>query len=256
MDMIKKGKKLLSILLNEYYRSCLLKGVAPAVEHSAALKSYQLNSVIDVGANRGQFTTMIFDLFPNSNIIAFEPLAEPFRKLVEVTSRFTNIRTVNTAIGPEKANLPINVATRDDSSSLLQITAMQEAVFPQTGYKRTDYVEVAPMTNYVSSSDLKSPCLLKIDVQGFELQVLKGCYELISNVDLIYVETSFVELYDGQPFAYDIINYLHPRGFQLSGIYNLHYTKAGHPVQGDFLFVRGKASETESKQMDAQLKAS
>ena len=86
------------------------------------------------------------------------------------------------------------------------------------------------------SSDL--PALLKIDVQGYELAVLAGCDSLLAAFAFVYVECSFVELYDGQALATDVVDFLSARGFALAGVYNLTYNRVGAAVQGDFLFSR------------------
>ncbi|HEB94406.1 MAG TPA: FkbM family methyltransferase, partial [Gammaproteobacteria bacterium] len=78
---------------------------------------------------------------------------------------------------------------------------------------------------------------LKIDVQGFEMEVLRGCEELLRRFQYVYVECSFVELYAGQAFADEIIAFLRERNFILDGVYNPCYDKNGRAVQADFFFV-------------------
>jgi len=80
--------------------------------------------------------------------------------------------------------------------------------------------------------------LLKLDVQGFELEVLKGCRSMLDYFSRVYVECSFVELYEGQALAHEVIDYLHQHGFRLSGVYNMTYGKEGIAVQADFLFTK------------------
>ena len=77
---------------------------------------------------------------------------------------------------------------------------------------------------------------MKVDVQGFKLNVLKGGNRLLPDFEYVYIECSFIELYDGQALANDIIDFLHQKNFYLRGVYNLYYDKNGVAVQGDFLF--------------------
>lgn len=235
---LRKLAKGLRLLADGRFRPGLLKGVAATVEHAPAFKPYHFETVIDVGANRGQFTLLMAGLFPEARILAFEPLIEPFRRLIAVTAALPNVRAFHSAIGPERTSLPMNVSKRDDSSSLLPITAMQEKIFPHTGHARIDHVRVAPLGDFIDDVDLARPSLLKIDVQGFELQVLKGAADCLDDFDVVYVEASFVQLYEGQPYASDIIDFLHKRQFRLAAIYNLSQTAAGQAVQADFLFER------------------
>jgi len=80
------------------------------------------------------------------------------------------------------------------------------------------------------------PALLKIDVQGYELEALRGCEPLLDRFRHVYVECSFMELYEGQGLASEVIGYLAVYGFRLVGVYNMGYDRKGHAIQGDFLF--------------------
>jgi hypothetical protein len=108
-------------------------------------------------------------------------------------------------------------------------------------------VPVAPLTKYLSLEDLNQPALLKIDVQGYELEVLKGCDSLLFAFQYIYLECSFVELYQGQALAGDVILYLLRRKLQLSGVYNQVKDSKGRPVQADFLFAKSGPCSMASK---------
>ena len=81
-----------------------------------------------------------------------------------------------------KKTVPIYVSERDDSSSILQIGIEQSAIFPETEEYHTEDVSVAPLNHYVKFEDIVSPILLKIDVQGYELEVLKGCGNILEHL--------------------------------------------------------------------------
>ena len=74
------------------------------------------------------------------------------------------------------------------------------------------------------------------DMQGFELEALRGCESLLANFEWIYCECSFVELYSGQKLVADVIDWLSNRGFRLMGMYNPSYDRNGQSIQADFLF--------------------
>ena len=145
---------------------------------------------------------------------------------------------VQSAIGPKREAVQMHVSNRDDSSSLLNIGENQSSIFPGTKEKSTEEINVAPLSHFLTKEDLIKPVFVKIDVQGFELEVLKGSKNLIDVFDYIYVECSFVELYEGQALADEVITYLANYSFQLKGVYNTFYDKKGIAVQGDFLFVK------------------
>lgn len=79
---------------------------------------------------------------------------------------------------------------------------------------------------------------MKLDVQGFELEALRGCENMLDRFRYVYCECSFVELYEGQALAHEIIDYLSQHKFKLTGVYNMTYDKRGIAVQADFLFSR------------------
>lgn len=100
----------------------------------------------------------------------------------------------------------------------------------------TQPVRVARLADRLSEEDIEPRALLKLDVQGFELEALAGCEDLLDRFDWIYAECSFVELYAGQAFADEVISWLRERGFALRGVYNMTYDDSGQAIQADFLF--------------------
>jgi len=90
----------------------------------------------------------------------------------------------------------------------------------------------------LSPADLESPTLLKIDVQGTELEVLTGADGLLDVVDTILVECSFVELYAGQALASDVLSFLHKRSFRLANIVAPTLGHKGEVLQADIVFER------------------
>jgi len=236
--LIRVGK-LAPILKSPYYQKMLLcHRVAAGVEHAQVLSGLDCRTVVDIGANRGQFALVARQCQPEAWIISFEPLpaaAAKFRALFAGDDRVT---LHEAAIGPAPGNATIHISRRDDSSSLLPITSAQVALFPGTAEIATAIVRVAPLRQFISAADIQIPALLKVDVQGFELEALRGCEDLLDQFTCVYVECSFVELYAGQSLADEVIAWLRERGFRLRGVHNMEYDRDGRAVQADFLFAR------------------
>ncbi|MCG2634294.1 MAG: FkbM family methyltransferase, partial [Gammaproteobacteria bacterium] len=176
--------------------------------------------------------------FPQAHIVSFEPLAGPAALWRAVFAGDARAQLIEAAVGPEPGEAEIHLSARDDSSSLLPITARQNALFPGTAEAGTARIRVARLADHVPAEVIEPPALLKLDVQGFELQALAGCEDLLERFDWVYVECSFVELYAGQAFADAVIAWLGERGFVLQGVYNMAYDGEGRAVQADFLFGR------------------
>lgn len=241
--MIKKIVKLYRILFNRQFILAIFKGSAAGTEHCRLLRVLDCNHVVDIGANRGQFALVSRNCFPDAMIDSFEPLTEPANIFENVFSHDSNIHLHRLAIGEKEGVLTIHVANRDDSSSLLPIGKEQVLLFPGTNEREQRTVRVSPLSAILLGQDIRSPALLKLDVQGYELEALCGCAELLGHFHYIYCECSFVELYEGQALAHKVIEYLSQRAFNLSGIYNMTYDKRGLAIQADFFFVNSIVSE-------------
>lgn len=211
--------------------------VLASTEHSAAL-AYNLRIVVDIGANRGQFALVARHRASKARVISFEPLSVPSERFRQIFTGDERVTLHQVAIGPYSGKATIHVSKMDDSSSLLPIGAAQNRLFPGTDEKGAEVVRVGSLDEFLSPDDINPPAILKIDVQGFELEALKGCESLLEKFDYVYAECSFLELYEEQALADDVISWLRDRGFVLSGVYNMSYDYKGKAVQGDFLFMR------------------
>ena len=218
------------------YLYAIARGVVPGVEHTQVLIRLSCRTVIDIGANRGQFALVTRRCFPEAQIVSIEPLAEPAKRFRSVFKNDPAVTLRQTAIGPQSGESVIHVSAADDSSSLLPISPLQERLFPGTHEVRTEKIRIGPLSDYVLPEDIVPPAMLKLDVQGYELEALRGCEELLGRFSHVYVECSFVELYFGQALVDDIISWLRVRGWCLSGIYNMTYDRKGRSIQADFLF--------------------
>ena len=230
-------KKLSIILLSPILRKVFFRYfVMAGVEHRAAL-SHKLLTVVDVGANRGQFA-LAARAISGAKVISFEPLqsiANIFQKI------FQNDPLVNlhiAAIGAKSEKRKIHISARDDSSSLLEISEHQVKLFPGTHSIDSTEINVAPLAYFLSADEIIRPAMLKLDVQGFEIDALIGCASHFNFFDYIYCECSFIELYKNQKLANEVIDYLHINQFSLIGVYNPYYHDNGQCIQADFLFVR------------------
>ncbi|WP_295455556.1 FkbM family methyltransferase [uncultured Thiodictyon sp.] len=225
--------KYLQLLVNRRYWPALRHGVAATVEHDAALGQDDFATVIDVGANKGQFATYALTRWPRARLICFEPLPQPRAILGCVTQGRAEIHAC--ALGATGTTGQLHLATRADSSSLLPLGTQQKAIF-QMDECGTLAVPIERLDACLSVP-LQRPSLLKIDVQGYELEVLRGAAGLLDEIDAIYVEVSYAELYEGQALHDDVATFLTSAGFRDAGHFN-EQVYHGARIQADLLFRR------------------
>jgi FkbM family methyltransferase len=212
--------------------------VAASVEHEAIPLRDDFGTVIDVGANRGQFAVFAARRFPRATLICFEPLPGPRAQIRRAVPDATRLRLLDVAIGSVAGEAEFHVSAADDSSSLLPIGQRQRVVFPGTEELSTMTVQVRRLDDVLAADELTGPTLLKVDVQGGELAVLQGAQQLLASVDAVLIEASFVELYAGQALIDAVWQELRNQGFSCRGIWSPTYGPQGECVQGDLLFAR------------------
>ena len=117
-------------------------------------------------------------------------------------------------LGNKNDTALMNISDFSDSSSLLNATPLE---FEEFGIKKIAEVsvEVRKLSDLIETQGLPVPDLIKLDVQGFELEVLKGAGEFLDLATYLIIEVSFREYYYGQPLFLEITNYLANHGFSI-----------------------------------------
>jgi FkbM family methyltransferase len=225
-----KGLRLLSH--PSHLRTFARYGVVASLEHRE-LPRTPYATVVDVGAHTGQFSLLARKLYPQATIHAFEPLPEAAAKFREVFADDPHVRLHEVAIAPAKGDATLYLDGTWDGGSLLPGAWRPEREVP---------VHAAPLEEFVAVDELRSPALLKLDVQGYELDALVGCSTLLDRFDDVVVELMLREDRIGQPLAADVIALLRDRGFQLVGIDSIG-RRDGSIVRFDGIFSRVRAHQ-------------
>jgi FkbM family methyltransferase len=229
--------KLLRVMWIPEYRGPFLRTrVAASTEHDAILPGLQLRTVVDIGANRGQFALCVRRLYPQAQIYSFEPLSRPARSWMRIFGSDPRAKLFKKAVAAQAGSATMSVSRWDVSSSLLPFAQAQHDNFPFTEEASREVVETTTLPACLDERSLEAPALLKLDVQGYELTALQGCGALLDKFTYIYTEASFIELYVGQALATELIKFLFERGFKLVCVANLSHGKSIRPIQADFLF--------------------
>ena len=236
--MFRKLDKLTCLLRNpSLTRGLLGYGVAGAVEHSNVIAYLRPRHLIDVGANKGQFALAAFALNPKIEIDCFEPFPASAARLERwAKAASPRIRVRRVALAAAEGTAEFHVTTREDSSSLFRPAKPQQEFGIRV--KDTIIVQTDRLDSQLKAEEVLRPSLLKIDVQGGELEVLKGLGDLQSVVDYVYLEVSFMELYENQPLFEELNEFMRLTGYRLRGIANASVDSAFGPTQADALYCR------------------
>jgi FkbM family methyltransferase len=207
---------------------------------TAWLDAHPIRTILDIGANAGDFALTMAGRFPGARILSFEPLAGPYAELARKTAGEPRCTAIRCAVGEADSTIEMRPCTYSPSSSLLPMTDVHREAFPFTaGEGSPEVIRVRRLDDIAAETDLEDEMLVKIDVQGFEGHVIRGGMATLRRARGIIVETSFVPLYDGQPSFDDVYRALCGLGFVYAGNWDqLPDAKTGRVLQADAIFLR------------------
>lgn len=196
-------------------------------------------TVIDVGANVGQFAVASAKLFPNVVVHSFEPNPECVALLNKHVASLGNVSVYPIALGDEAGELDFHVNSHSHSSSILPLADSHRDAFPDAREVNTIKVKVSTLDAVFAGVELVAPVLLKLDVQGYEAQALRGAVETLKRLDYVVLEASFKPMYQGEMLFMDIVRLMEGYGFSfLRPVGLLPDPRTGEIIQMDALFRR------------------
>jgi len=176
-----------------------------------------IRTILDIGANTGQFARVIHEILPQAFIYSFEPLHDCFEELQRTMGRVENFQAFNTAVADLEGDATFYRNEWSPSSSLRPMKQLHKDNFPFTSREYINTVKVRRLDDYQNELTIRDNLLIKLDVQGSEDRVISGGNNLIQRARILVVETSMESLYDGQPLFKDILSILGSKGFTYKG---------------------------------------
>jgi FkbM family methyltransferase len=206
------------------------------------LESRQVDVVFDVGANSGQYAAGLRRAAYKGRIISFEPLSGPFSVLESKASKDPLWDCRRYALGDVVGTISINVAgNTGQSSSVLPMLKSHQDAYPPANYIGTEDVPIYRLDSV--APEILRPTdviFLKIDVQGFEKQVLAGSKSTVNDRCVgMQLELSFVPLYEGGMLIPEALDLIYSLGFTLTGLLPCFMdARNGRMLQADGIFFR------------------
>lgn len=216
----------------------------PLARRRELLRRGAFDVVLDVGANSGQFGLQLRELGFSGRIVSFEPVEAVFESLEGIARRDGKWTTVHCALGAEDGEAEISVSGNSFSSSLLEMLPAHLEAAPQSAQVRVETIKLRRLDSLVDELCLPTDRIfLKLDVQGFERQVLMGAIRTLPRVLALQLEMSISPLYAGETPFWEMHAQLQEIGFELFSI----EPGFSHPVTGRLLQMDGIYIRPESK---------
>lgn len=199
---------------NDFYRAC--------EEISLARESDSVKVIFDIGAASGLTCKYLLKEFPVARIFAFEPNPSQFKKLTnEIKSELSRFKAFNIGLGASLGKLMLHVCDYADASSILPITAVTSNV----GIKEVDFVEIEIKTldEIIIEQKINHIDFIKIDVEGYEVEVIKGGRNALAITDNAYIEISPLRFKPNTTHHIDVFQMMQELGFTYIGCFGDYF---------------------------------
>jgi FkbM family methyltransferase len=214
------------------------KGTNGLLRRKAMIERHGIDLIFDVGANTGIYGKEMREIGYRGRIVSFEPLTHAFERLLIVASNDSQWEVNNFALGNENTKQLINISANSHSSSILEILETHTTAEASASYVGKQEIEIITLDSVFNDiCKGEKEILLKIDTQGFELNVLKGAETSLQHINTIQLEMSLRPLYVGQPLYHQLMDFLHSCGYALIDIEpGFADSKTGTLLQFDGVF--------------------
>ena len=206
------------------------------------LTALGINTVLDVGANVGDFAKLAREVFPSAAIYSFEPLPDCFARLRAALPGDANFFPIESGVGRRDETLDFYRSFHSPSSSFLKMEEFHKQAFPETHDGQESQplkIDVRTLDGLLAGKDLRDNVLLKLDVQGFELEAIAGASATLECSRVVIIEMSFANLYESQPLFHDVYEEMYGRGFRFHGsLAQMLHPHTGEVVQMDAIFTK------------------
>lgn len=196
-------------------------------------------AVVDVGANEGNFTAAALDLAPRASVIAAEPSPGPRERLASRFAGDPRVTIVDKAVSLHSGTAEFNVTAHDHNSSLHEPLRHMPEFYDDSGWKVVERIEVQTTTldDLVGARDVS---VLKLDVQGGEMDVLRGGRATLARTRAVLLEVTFLSHYEGDATFEPLHEEMLSHGFHLFGLADPGRTADGLTTWSDACYARSR----------------
>ncbi len=213
-----------------------------ALMQQSLLSSSDVTDVIDGGAYHGEWTAIYRRMLPTARVHAFEPFPESFAVLQRSFGDDAQVVLNQSALGSSQGDRTLNVQNLAATNSFLPIDPRLAPDLPEPSWVRPNgsvTVRVTTIDHYLESTGIERIGVVKLDVQGTELDVLLGTQKALEDgrIGILYLELLLSPAYVGQAEHFEISAFLADFGYRIFGLYNFAMARTGRLMQCDAVFV-------------------
>jgi len=186
------------------------------------IQLHEINLVLDIGGNKGQFASSLRNEGYKGDIHSFEPVKATYSELEKTSQSDQKWFVHNFAMGDEQGQASVNVTKASDLASFLKPSEYGQARFKKNTVEYTEMVDINTVDNFLKSDILNfesKRIFLKTDTQGFDMQVVKGAKKSIPYIHCLLSEISLIPIYDGMPYYIETLEFYESMGFSVTGFY-------------------------------------
>lgn len=223
-----------------------------AIHLGQLFRFLKIDCVLDVGANTGQYHDFLRDKVGYQGlIVSFEPVSRNVAILQQRRHDDPRWEIVGHALGRSRGSLPIHVMKSDQFSSFL--TPDNSAVPEFNGLNEASHTEIVAVHRLdeilpeLQQSHGFRNVYLKLDTQGFDLEVLAGASAILPNISALQSEASIINIYEGMPGYMDTIRHLNNSGFDISGLYPISRDPGMRLIEFDCVMVNRNTARDQAR---------
>ncbi len=205
------------------------------------IRKKNINCIIDVGANSGQYGAFLRRIGFKGHILSFEPVSHVFKKLQSAAKHDAKWQCFQYALGDRDEKKELNVYKSTVFSSFLEANEYSKNTWNALREVRTEIVQIKKLENIYHGlmKDIGNvTCMLKMDTQGYDVNVFEGARAVLGHIEALQSEIAAIKVYEHMPDGLDALKLFQQYGYYISGMFPINREESLAVIEFDCLLVK------------------